>query len=88
MFPNPPQLFVKMVTHDPAGEIYWKTKNGIRLTGMPAFGKTLNETELWDVSLLLKHADALSASARKLLGSNSDCDSVATPAPKVATARP
>jgi thiosulfate dehydrogenase len=26
MFPRPPQLFIDMVTDDPEGEIYWKTK--------------------------------------------------------------
>ena len=36
MFPEPPQLFRgKGVTDDPASESYWKTANGIRLTGMP-----------------------------------------------------
>jgi thiosulfate dehydrogenase len=72
MFPKPPQLFVKTVADDPAGEIYWKTKNGIRLTGMPGFTQSLSETELWQVSLLLKHADQLPDDVRKQLASNSD----------------
>lgn len=42
-YPAPPQLFEgKGVTDDPAGETYWKAENGIRLTGMPAFGKSLS----------------------------------------------
>ena len=77
MFPNPPQLFVKMVTKDPEGEIYWKTKNGIRLTGMPAFGKSLSETELWQVSLLLKHANALSPDVKDALKEEESCGVVA-----------
>jgi thiosulfate dehydrogenase len=67
MFPAPPQLFVKMVTDDPEGEIYWKTNGGIRLTGMPAFGKTLSGTQIWQVSLLLKHADAVPPAALEVL---------------------
>jgi len=39
------------------GETYWKVANGIRLTGMPAFGHTLSDTQMWQVSLLLKNAD-------------------------------
>jgi len=40
MFPKPPELFNgKGVTDDPAWETYWKAKNGIRLTGMPAFNR-------------------------------------------------
>lgn len=39
------------------GEIYEKTANGIPGSGMPAFHRTLTDTELWQVSLLLKNAD-------------------------------
>ena len=45
------------VSDDPAGETYWKVKNGIRLSGMPAYGKSLSEKQLWQVSLLLSMAD-------------------------------
>jgi mono/diheme cytochrome c family protein len=74
MSPAPPQLFVKMVTDDPVGETYWKTKNGIRMTGMPAFGKTLSETEIWQVSLLLRHADEIPDGVKGILiRSTQDC---------------
>ncbi len=63
-YPQAPQLWVKHthgdvvgVSDDPAGETYWKVANGIRLTGMPAFDHALNETEMWQVSLLLAGAD-------------------------------
>ncbi len=68
MYPPPPQLFHgKGVTDDPAGETYWKAKNGIRLTGMPAYGGALSDTQLWDVSLLLANADKLPAAAMQIL---------------------
>jgi len=68
MFPRPPQLFKGHgVTDDPAGETYWKVANGIRLTGMPAYTSALNDTELWQVSLMLAQADKLPAEARTLL---------------------
>ncbi len=68
MFPTPPHLFKgKGVTDDPAGETYWKVKNGIRLSGMPAYSGSLTETEMWQVSLLLAHADKLPAEARAVL---------------------
>ena len=63
MYPSTPQLWVSHrkgvvgVSDDPPGETYWKVANGIRLTGMPAFGKSLSETEMWQVSLLLANAD-------------------------------
>ena len=62
MFPKPPQLVQgKGVTDDPPGETFWKLKNGIRLTGMPGFGQSLTEQQLWQVSLLVAHADKLPA---------------------------
>jgi thiosulfate dehydrogenase len=64
-FPKPPHLFRgKGVTDDPAGETYWKVANGIRLTGMPGFEKSLPAKEIWQVSLLLAHADKLPESVR------------------------
>ena len=64
MFPSATQLWKKHrtgsvvgVSDDEAGETYWKVANGIRLTGMPAFNHILSDTEMWQVSLLLKNAD-------------------------------
>jgi mono/diheme cytochrome c family protein len=75
MFPRAPQLWVKQpngvvgVSDDPVGETYWKVKNGIRLSGMPAYGKALSETQLWQVSLLLSMAaKPLPAEAAKTVG--------------------
>jgi thiosulfate dehydrogenase len=66
MYPAPPQLLPpkKGVTDDPVGEIYWKAKNGIRLTGMPGYVGTLSDTQLWQVSLLLLHARELPPAAQ------------------------
>jgi thiosulfate dehydrogenase len=58
MFPKPPKLLQgKGVTDDEPGETYWKVKNGIRMTGMPSFERSLSETQMWQVSLLLANAD-------------------------------
>jgi len=64
MYPDAPQLWKKHargnvvgVSDDEAGETYWKVANGIRLTGMPSYSKVLSDTEMWQVSLLLKNAD-------------------------------
>jgi len=69
MFPRPPQFFAGQgVTDDPPGETYWKAANGIRLTGMPGFIKSLTGTQLWQVSLLLANADKLPANVRAAVG--------------------
>lgn len=69
MFPRPPQLMPpsKGVTDDPVGETFWKVKNGIRLTGMPAFEGALSDTEMWQVSLLLLQANQLPAGVLRAL---------------------
>jgi thiosulfate dehydrogenase len=68
MFPHPPQLFNgEGVTDDEPGRTYWKVANGIRLTGMPGFRSTLKDNQLWQLSLLLAHAEKLSEPARHAL---------------------
>jgi thiosulfate dehydrogenase len=60
-FPRPPQLFTVdgRVSDDPAGVTYWKVKNGIRLTGMPGFEKSLTDMQMWQVTALVARADKL-----------------------------
>jgi mono/diheme cytochrome c family protein len=68
MFPPPPHLFEGHgVTDDPAGETYWKVKNGIRLTGMPSFEKSLSDQQIWQVSEFLAKADKVPESVLKVL---------------------
>lgn len=68
MYPKPPQLFRgKGVTDDPAAERYWKTANGIRMTGMPGFKTQLTDVQLWQVSQLLAHANEIGDSVKKVL---------------------
>jgi len=61
MFPSPPQLMEgdDMVTDDPEGETFWKVTHGIRLSGMPGFAAILSDTERWQVTMMLAHADKL-----------------------------
>ena len=87
MYPEAPQLWephrdgVVGVSDDPPGETYWKVANGIRLSGMPAFSKVLNQTEMWQVSQLLANADKpLPPGVLELLKQPLDPDPVA-PAP-------
>ena len=68
MFPKPPELFAGHgVTDDPAWETHWKAENGIRLTGMPGFRGRLNDTQLWQVSVLLANADKISPAVKAAL---------------------
>ena len=59
LYQHPPQLAKDGVEDDPEGVTYWKVDHGIRFTGMPAFGHTLNDTQIWQIVLFLKHMDSL-----------------------------
>lgn len=68
MYPKPPLLMEgKGVTDDEPGESYWKIFNGFRLTGMPGFSKSLSETQMWQMALLVANADKLPPSAKAVL---------------------
>ena len=95
MYPHAPQLWaphrsgVVGVSDDPPGETYWKVANGIRLSGMPSYGKVLNETQMWQVSLLLANADKpLPAAALNLLKQPLDLDPAPAGAPAASDAPP
>ncbi|HEY5037948.1 MAG TPA: cytochrome c [bacterium] len=63
LFQHAPQFGKDGVEDDPEGKIYWLIKHGIRLTGMPSFSGTLKEDQLWQVTLFLKHMNALPTKA-------------------------
>lgn len=64
LYQEAPQLAKDGVEDDPDGKIYWKIKHGIRLTGMPSFGKTLQDADVWRLTLFLKHMDSLPPKVR------------------------
>jgi thiosulfate dehydrogenase len=79
MFPKPPQLIKgKGVTDDPVSTSYWKVANGIRLSGMPAFKDKLTDTQQWQVSQLLAHANETPASVKAALMPDTPASSAAS----------
>ena len=81
MYPAPPQLFHGVgVTDDEPWESYWKVENGIRMSGMPGFKGQFTETQIWQVSVLVKNADKASEAVKKeLLAGNVTPMSMAMP---------
>jgi mono/diheme cytochrome c family protein len=59
LYQKPPQLATDGVEDDPEGDSFWKIKHGIRLTGMPSFGDSLSDRQIWTLALFLKHMDKL-----------------------------
>lgn len=58
-YPAPPQFASHGVEDDPLGWTFWKIKNGIRWTGMPAWQKTLKDQEIWKITLFLSQMNRL-----------------------------
>lgn|SRR5512139_668209 len=65
LYQKPPQMATEGVEDDPEGVSFWKIKHGIRLTGMPSFGYTLSDREIWTLALFLKHMDKLPPAAQQ-----------------------
>ncbi|MEW8029014.1 MAG: cytochrome c [Candidatus Thiodiazotropha sp.] len=60
MNPPPPNL-AELVKHREPGELFWAIKNGIRMTGMPAWSKTHSDEEVWQLVGFIKQLPGLSA---------------------------
>lgn len=58
--PSPPELDDAAHEWSP-GELFWITKHGVKMTGMPAFGPTHDDEELWDLVAFLNRLPELSA---------------------------
>jgi thiosulfate dehydrogenase len=59
LYQKPPQLATDGVEDDPEGVSFWRIQHGIRLTGMPSFGYTLSDRQVWTLALFLKNMDNL-----------------------------
>src|SRR5690242_11750170 len=51
--PHPPDLAKAVRTWDD-GNLFWIIKNGIKMTGMPAFGRTHDDRTIWGIVAFLK----------------------------------
>jgi thiosulfate dehydrogenase len=66
LYQRPPQFANHGVEDDPEGMTYWKIAHGIRLTGMPSFDGALQEEQMWQITLFLKHMDDLPPAPQRL----------------------
>jgi mono/diheme cytochrome c family protein len=53
MNPRPP-LLERLAARKPANELFWATKYGIRMTGMPAWGVAESDEELWQATAFMR----------------------------------
>jgi mono/diheme cytochrome c family protein len=65
--PPAPDLTLTKVQKRTDGELFWILQNGIRMSGMPAFGPTHKDEEIWKLVAFLRHLPALTAEEQKAL---------------------
>jgi mono/diheme cytochrome c family protein len=67
MYPKPPDLRVARTQERSDGEIFWIIENGVRLTGMPAFGGSGqhgNSEDSWKLVHFIRHLPSLTTEER------------------------
>ena len=67
MYPKPPDLRAAQTQNRSDGEIFWIIENGVRMTGMPAFGGSGehgNTDDSWKLVHFIRHLPALSSEER------------------------
>jgi mono/diheme cytochrome c family protein len=60
MNPHPPNL-ARAAGDLSVSEVFWIAKNGFKMTGMPGFGKTDSDDELWKVAAFVKQLPKVSS---------------------------
>jgi mono/diheme cytochrome c family protein len=65
--PPAPGLTLARVQARSDGELKWIVSNGIRMTGMPAFGASRSEEEVWQLVAALRRLPELSPEERQML---------------------
>ncbi|HLH36344.1 MAG TPA: cytochrome c [Alloacidobacterium sp.] len=63
MYPRPPDMRQNDTQRKSDGELYWTIKNGVRLSGMPAFGAPGDDDmDSWKLVAFIRHLPSLSQS--------------------------
>jgi mono/diheme cytochrome c family protein len=65
LYPKPPNLRAEETQKLSDGELFWVIENGVRFTGMPAFGGShSSEEDSWKLVRFIRHLPQLSADER------------------------
>src|SRR5262249_19101224 len=67
--PTAAGLTVPRVQARSDGELRWIVSNGIRMTGMPAFGASRSEQEIWQLVAAVRRLPRLSPEERRIVAS-------------------
>lgn len=59
LYRKPPVIAKEDWSEDADGLVYWFIDHGVKLTAMPAYGKTLSSNEIWEIVLFIKNMKKL-----------------------------
>ncbi|MGH8133670.1 MAG: c-type cytochrome [Steroidobacteraceae bacterium] len=65
LYPHPPNLAQEAPRE--ARNAFWTIKHGIKMSAMPAWGKTLDDAAIWDIVSFMRKMPAMDAQAYQLL---------------------
>jgi hypothetical protein len=59
LYPHPPNLAQEEISD--GRRAFWIVKHGIKMSAMPAWGKTLDDAEIWDILSFIRKMSDMSA---------------------------
>jgi mono/diheme cytochrome c family protein len=59
LYRRPPIVATEDWSNESDGLVYWFIDHGVKFTAMPAYNKTLNEKEIWQIVLFIKNKEKL-----------------------------
>jgi mono/diheme cytochrome c family protein len=65
LYPHPPNLAQEEV--DDAQRAFWIIKHGIKMSAMPAWGRSLDDAAIWDVVAFLQRMPGMTPEAYQQL---------------------
>ena len=71
LYPTPPNLG-RQTAHRTPAETFWIIKHGLKMTGMPAWGRTHDDASIWGMVAFLEQLPRLDAAAYRALVGDGD----------------
>jgi mono/diheme cytochrome c family protein len=69
IYPSAPFLLAASRKNHP-NQMFWVIKNGVKMTGMAAFGKSFTDQQIWDLAAFLRKDRGISAANYAKLAGN------------------
>lgn len=73
LYPEPPNLVAEGI--DEPKEAFWVVKHGIKMSGMPAWGRTHDDAAIWNIVAFLRKMPSMSSEAYRALAGSASEDS-------------